>query len=110
VIPWKEIITWAPTVAKMVRNLRREAGAEAKSGLELDSRDLPATLSNLHERIAHLEAHQQDQAEVLAKIAQQTQALSEGLRVVSARLVLLSCVAGAALLASLGLLIWALLK
>jgi hypothetical protein len=107
-IPWKEIITWAPTLVKMVRNLKWDA-AETESESPFDSRNLPAALSQLHERVAQLEAHQMEQAEVFAKMAQQIQALSEGLRVLSARLMLLAFVAGLALITSLGLLLWAIL-
>lgn len=108
-IPWKQIVTWAPTVVKMVRQLKQDAqsGTDHEPAIPADPRKLPPFMGQLQERLASLEAHQEQQAEVFSKMAEQTQALSEGLRVLAARLVLVAWLAGAALIASLGVLVWA---
>jgi hypothetical protein len=107
-IPWKQIVTWAPTVVKMVRKLKQDAhsGADHEPAIAVGRSKLPPLMSQLQERLASLEAHQEQQAEVFSKMAEQTQALSQGLRVLAARLILVAYLAGAALIASVGVLIW----
>jgi len=65
-----------PTVVKMVRQLREEADDHAQTEEKpvADSREFPALLSQLQERVATFEGQQMQQAEVLSKMAQQTQA------------------------------------
>jgi hypothetical protein len=107
-IPWKQIVTWAPIVMKMVRELKQDAhtGPAQEPVVPAEPRKLPPLIAQLEQRIASLEAHQAQQAEIFSKMAEQTQALSEGLRVLAARLILLAWLAGAALLVSVAVLVW----
>jgi hypothetical protein len=107
-IPWKQIVTWAPTVVKMVRQLKQDAhsGADHEPATPIGRSKLPPLMSELESRLASLEAHEERQAEVFSKMADQMQALSQGLRVLAARLTLVAYLAGAALIASVGVLIW----
>ncbi len=97
VLPWREIIDWTPAVVSMVANLRKQPAAEPSAV----SGDLASQVEELRQRVSAIESVQRSQPEVFAKMAEQGEKLAQVVQVLSARVIVLAWVAGAALLLSL---------
>lgn len=97
VLPWREIIDWTPAVVSMVANMRKQPAAEPSAV----SGDLASQVEELRQRFSAIESVQRNQAEVFAKMAERGEKLAQVVQVLSARVIVLAWVAGAALLLSL---------
>ena len=87
-IPWREILKIAPALVESARKLYESLG---KRGVQ--------------KTIEGLQSNDAQQAELISKLAVQTQGLSNGLRVLAARVTLLLCVSVAAFLTAIFLLL-----
>ena len=96
-IPWSTLIRRAPDIIDAAGSLlaSRKAGEAARHAAARTE----SQLGELQERLASLEAHDQETAEVVNQIAQQTQDLTNGIEILAAklRLVLLLVIATAVL-------------
>ena len=86
------------------REKRRTTGASAS---DIDSGGVPITdqLNKIRGRLEHVETDTDKQAEVIAAIAAQTEALSQGVQVLAGRvtaLLVVTAAAGAAVIVALG--------
>lgn len=96
-LPWEKIIGGALAVVSMVPNTRKQPAAEPSAV----SGDLASQVEELRQRVSAIESVQRSQAEVFAKMAEQGEKLAQVVQVLSARVIVLAWVAGAALLLSL---------
>lgn len=100
-VPWKDILLAAPSIVESAHRLceglskRHRRQTEATPGA-----DLASAVADVKVRLEALEGSQTRQAELIARMAQQEEALSQGLRSVSARLTLLLWLSGGALVAA----------
>lgn len=106
-IPWKDIIIAAPSVVEAARRLydtarRRTNHPEPRPAASSD--DLLAVSNRVNEiqaRLREIEAADERQAELITCIAEQTEALSQGLTVISARMARVLWVAVGAIVVAL---------
>ena len=108
VVPWKEILTSAPAIVSSARflyeRLRQRSGdGEPQSSADVspDVASLGAELDAMRTRLQALESDQARQADLIAQMATQEEALSRGLQAVSSRVTVLLWVSVAALVAAL---------
>jgi len=87
-IPWSTLVRRAPDIIDAAAGLlaSRKAGEAAKHAAARTE----SQLGELQERLASLESHDQQIAEVVNQIAQQTQDLTNGIGILAAKLRLLS--------------------
>ena len=87
-IPWSTLIRRAPDIIDAAGSLlaSRKAGEAARHAAARTE----SQLGELQERLASLEAHDQETAEVVNQIAQQTQDLTNGIEILAAKLRLVS--------------------
>lgn len=95
-IPWKLLLTAATAIAVAASDL---------IGRHKNRKDSPSKTADLHSRvdqidqkIADLQSNDTQQADLISRLAKQAQGLSDGLRVIAARVALLLWISIAALL------------
>jgi chromosome segregation ATPase len=87
-IPWATLVRRAPDIIDAAGSLlasRKSAQAADHAAARTESQ-----LGALDERLARLEAHDQDTAEVVNQIAEQTRDLTSGIEILAAKVRLLS--------------------
>lgn len=87
-IPWGTLVRRAPDIIDAASGLlaSRKAGQAAEDATARTA----SQLDDLHERLASLESHDQDTAEVVNQIAEQTRDLTNGIGILAAKVRLLS--------------------
>ena len=102
-VPWKEVIKAAPMLVAPARRLyeslrKRDDSAAGKATSEPDSLSaFSAAFDEMRSSLDALEASETTQAKLISQMAAQGEALSRGLRAVSARQTMLMWLSGAAL-------------
>ena len=97
-IPWGTIVRRAPDIIDAASGLL--ASRKGKRSAEETANRTETELSTIRERLGELEAHNEETAEVINQIAQQTQDLAIGMEVLAAKVRLLSVLFGATLILS----------
>lgn len=98
-IPWGTIVRRAPDIIDAASSLL--AKREAKRTAESAASQTESQLSELRARLDDLESHDQETAEVVNQIAQQTRDISFGMEVLAAKVRLLTVLFGATLIVAL---------
>ena len=96
-IPWKELLKAGQEIVEAARKLYETLK---------NIKDSPSKIADLHGRADQIDQRIADlqskgtllQADLISRLAKQAQALSDGLRVMAARVALLLCISVAALL------------
>jgi hypothetical protein len=101
-IPWKTILPYVPAVVETAKELLRSA-SKSKSA---DLATADASPQNLLQRIEHLETNERKQAELIERMAEQQQQLTESLRIVESRVQVLFWLTLALLVVAVGLLVY----
>ncbi len=115
-IPWKTILTEAPKIVREARQLHEVVGknrVEVRSSPRVSMNDLPEVseaLDELRLRIDEIEAHDAKQGELIAQIAAQGEALSQGLQIVVGRMNAMAWIAAIATLVAVIALVVAVLN
>jgi uncharacterized protein (DUF3084 family) len=96
-IPWTTIVRRAPDIIDAASSLltTRKANQAAKHV----ATQTETQLSEIRERLDYLEDHDKETAKVVNQIAEQTQAIANGMEILAAKIRLLSFALGATLIA-----------
>lgn len=87
-IPWGTLVRRAPDIIDAASSLL--ASRKAGQAAEQASARAESRIGELHERLAELEAHDRETAEVVNQIAEQTRDLTSGIEILAAKVRLLS--------------------
>jgi hypothetical protein len=82
-LPWRKLIRYAPEILELSRQLIRKS--QARESRKTEHGDLADQVQDLSARIARIEDGEKIQAELARKMAEQANALTDGLRLVAFR-------------------------
>ena len=104
-IPWKQVIPATIAIAEIARKIYDTLKKHAKSS-KSQKKDTKISITDLSNRIKTLENNEVEQAELISKMADQIEVLSNSFRVIGARLTITLFISIAAVVLVLGTILW----